>query len=44
MNKFLKCIQYVGIAVITLFWLYVAARMITRGILRSLKEWRKRDG
>jgi len=25
-------------------WLYVTARMITRGILRSIDEWKEKHG
>ena len=28
--------------IITLYWLYVAARMITRGVMRSIDEWKER--
>jgi len=29
-------------AVIALVWLYIATRMITRGVMRSIEEWKER--
>lgn len=31
---------YLVLSVVILCWLYVAARMIARGVLRSIEEWK----
>jgi len=33
--------EFIGIGIVTLFWLYIAARMITRGVIRSIDEKKK---
>ena len=37
-------IKCVFLGIVALIWLYIATRMITRGIMRSIEEWRKRNG
>ena len=46
MNDFIKYGRYFVFGIIALMWLYIAARMITRGVMRSIQEWkeRKRNG
>ena len=46
MIDMIDMIFYGAISIFGLMWLYVATRMVARGILRSMEEWKekKKDG
>lgn len=41
-NNFRLILEIFLISSVALMWLYVAARMITRAIIRSIQEWKER--
>jgi hypothetical protein len=43
MNKLITIANWFLIGMIALAWLYVATRMIARGVMRSIQEWKERN-
>ena len=42
MNDITSIVKFIGIGIVALIWLYIASRMVTRGIMRTVKEFKER--